>query len=108
MGRDGGFPDEKRGIAMSIFLNEDMELLQESAREFAQQYVAPAVAGMEADNEFPRELYLKAGELGFLGLIVPEKIGGAGLGLTAVGVVTEEIAKVSPAFAISYYVDSCM
>ena len=39
---------------------------------------------------------------------MPEQIGGMGLGLTAVGVVTEEIAKVSPAFAISYYVDSCM
>ncbi len=93
---------------MSFFLNEDMELLQESAREYAEKFVAPRVAEMEQTNRFPRDLYLKAGELGFLGLIVPEKIGGSGLGLTAVGVVTEEIAKVSPAFAISYYVDSCM
>ncbi len=93
---------------MSFFLNEDMELLQQSAKEYAEKFVAPAVAQMEETNKFPRELYLKAGELGFLGLIVPEKIGGSGLGLTAVGVVTEEIAKVSPAFAISYYVDSCM
>ena len=93
---------------MSYFLNDELELLQESAREFAEQYVAPAVAGMEESNEFPRDLYLKAGELGFLSLIVPEQIGGAGMGLTAVGVVAEEIAKVSPAFAISFYVDSCM
>lgn len=93
---------------MSFFLNDDLELLQESARAYAEQYVAPRVAEMEETNKFPRDLYLKAGELGFLGLIVPEKIGGSGLGLTAVGVVTEEIAKVSPAFAISYYVDSCM
>ena len=93
---------------MSFFLNEDMELLQESAREYAEKFVAPRVAEMEQTNKFPRDLYLKAGELGFLGLIVPEKIGGSGLGLTAVGVVTEEIAKISPAFAISYYVDSCM
>lgn len=93
---------------MSYFLNDELELLQESAREFAEQYVAPAVAGMEENNEFPRDLYLKAGELGFLSLIVPEQIGGAGMGLTAVGVVAEEIAKVSPAFAISFYVDSCM
>ena len=93
---------------MSFFLNEDMELLQQSAKEYAEKFVAPAVAQMVETNKFPRELYLKAGELGFLGLIVPEKIGGSGLGLTAVGVVTEEIAKVSPAFAISYYVDSCM
>ena len=106
MGRTG--PTIEGGLEMSLFLNDEMELLQESAREFAERYVAAAVEGMEAENEFPRELYLKAGELGFLGLIVPEKIGGAGLGLTAVGIVTEEIAKVSPAFAISYYVDSCM
>lgn len=93
---------------MSYFLNEDLELLQQSAREFAEKMVAPMVKEMEETNEFPRDLYLKAGELGFLSLIVPEQIGGAGLGLTAVGVVTEEIAKVSPAFALSYYVDSCM
>lgn len=93
---------------MSFFLNDELELLQESAREFAEQFVAPAVDGMEETNEFPRELYLKAGELGFLSLIVPEQIGGAGMGLTAVGVVAEQIAKVSPAFALSYYVDSCM
>lgn len=93
---------------MSYFLNEDLELLQQSAREFTEQYIAPVADQIEKDNEFPRDLYLKAGELGFLSLIVPEKIGGAGLGLTAVAVVTEEIAKVSPAFAISYYVDSCM
>ena len=93
---------------MSFFLNDDLELLKQSAKEFTETYVAPRVAEMEETNEFPRDLYLKAGELGFLSLIVPEQIGGMGLGLTAVGVVTEEIAKVSPAFAISYYVDSCM
>lgn len=93
---------------MSFFLNDDLELLKQSAQEFTEKYVAPCVAEMEETNEFPRDLYLKAGELGFLSLIVPEQIGGMGLGLTAVGVVTEEIAKVSPAFAISYYVDSCM
>lgn len=93
---------------MSFLLNDDLELLQDSARAYAEQYIAPRVAEMEETNKFPRDLYLKAGELGFLGLIAPEKIGGSGLGLTAVGVVTEEIAKVSPAFAISYYVDSCM
>lgn len=93
---------------MSYFLNDDLELLQESARGFAERFVAPRVQEMEETNIFPRDLYLKAGELGFLGLIVPEKIGGAGQGLTAVGVVTEEIAKVSPAFALSHYVDSCM
>ena len=89
---------------MSFFLNDDLELLKQSAQEFTEKYVAPCVAEMEETNEFPRDLYLKAGELGFLSLIVPEQIGGMGLGLTAVGVVTEEIAKVSPAFAISYYV----
>lgn len=93
---------------MSFFLNDDLELLKQSAKEFTETYVAPRVAEMEETNEFPRDLYLKAGELGFLSLIVPEQIGGMGLGLTAVSVVTEEIAKVSPAFAISYYVDSCM
>ena len=93
---------------MSYFLNDELELMQQSAREFAQTTVAAYAKQIETENAFPRELYLKAGELGFLSLIVPEQLGGLGAGLTAVGVVTEEIAKVSPAFAISYYVDSCM
>ena len=65
-------------MVMSFFLNDDLELLKQSAQEFTEKYVAPCVAEMEETNEFPRDLYLKAGELGFLSLIVPEQIGGMG------------------------------
>lgn len=50
---------------MSFFLNDDLELLKQSAKEFTETFVAPRVAEMEETNEFPRDLYLKAGELGF-------------------------------------------
>ena len=93
---------------MSYFLNDELELLQQSAKQFAETVVAQYAQQIEDDNAFPREIYLELGKAGLLSLIVPQQLGGAGAGLTAVGVVTEEIAKVSPALAISYYVDACM
>ena len=84
---------------MSYFLNDELELLQQSAKQFAETVVAQYAQQIEDDNAFPREIYLELGKAGLLSLIVPQQLGGAGAGLTAVGVVTEEIAKVSPALA---------
>ena len=50
---------------MSFFLNDDLELLKQSAQEFTEKYVAPCVAEMEETNEFPRDLYLKAASWAF-------------------------------------------
>lgn len=93
---------------MSCFLNEDQQMLQQVAREFAQTEVRKRAAEIDRSNEFPRDLYERAGELGFLGVLLPEAAGGSGAGMTAAGVICEEIAKESTAFALSLYVSMCI
>lgn len=89
---------------MSYLFNEDQKMIQKIAREFAQTEVRAAAQEIEETGKFPRELYKKAAEQGFTGLLIPEQAGGTGAGMSACASVIEEIAKESPAFALSLYV----
>ncbi|MGI6218004.1 MAG: acyl-CoA dehydrogenase family protein, partial [Coriobacteriales bacterium] len=89
---------------MSYLFNEDQKMVQKIAREFAQTEVRACAEEIEKTGKFPRELYKKAAELGFTGLLIPEQAGGSGAGMSATAAVIEEIAKESPAFALSLYV----
>jgi alkylation response protein AidB-like acyl-CoA dehydrogenase len=89
---------------MSYLFNDDQKMIQKVAREFAQTEVRPLAKQIDETNAFPRELYKKAAELGFTGLLIPEQAGGSGAGMSAAAAVIEEIAKESPAFALSMYV----
>jgi isovaleryl-CoA dehydrogenase len=75
--------------------------LQAAARRFVQKEVRPVAARMDRDDWFPRELFRALGDAGFLGLTVPEAYGGLGLPYTSQAVVLEEIARSSPALALS-------
>jgi acyl-CoA dehydrogenase len=74
-----------------LFLPEH-EDLRASARTFIAREVTPNVEEWERERDFPRELYERFGELGFLGLKYPEEYGGSGPDLVADAVVTEELA----------------
>ncbi|MGI6590863.1 MAG: acyl-CoA dehydrogenase family protein [Eggerthellaceae bacterium] len=89
---------------MSYLFNDDQKMVQKIAREFAETEVRPRAAEIDKSNAFPRDLYKKAAELGFTGLLVPQEFGGTGAGMSATAAVIEEIAKESPAFALSLYV----
>jgi isovaleryl-CoA dehydrogenase len=75
--------------------------LAEAARRFARKELAPVATRMDREDYFPRDLFQKLGADGFLGVTVPEAAGGLGLGYVAQAAVLEEIARVSPAFALS-------
>lgn len=89
---------------MSRFLTEEQKLMQNIAREFAQTEVRARAMEIDKANEFPRDLHKRCGELGFLGVMLPEKFGGLDAGLTMAAVICEEISKESPAFGISLFV----
>jgi alkylation response protein AidB-like acyl-CoA dehydrogenase len=68
-------------------------------REFAETRVRPCVLAMETDESFPHELFRDAGKVGLLGIGLPVEFGGAGLDTLAIGIVREELGRVSAAFA---------
>ncbi|SEQ21254.1 acyl-CoA dehydrogenase/hypothetical protein [Piscibacillus halophilus] len=64
---------------MNLNFTDEQNMMRKMVRDFAQQEVAPAVERMEAEDRFPVELIEKMGELGILGIPIPEEHGGAGM-----------------------------
>ncbi|MCZ2136385.1 MAG: isovaleryl-CoA dehydrogenase [Burkholderiales bacterium] len=83
-------------------LGDDIDMLRDSVHAFAQAEIAPRAAAIDRDNQFPMDLWRKMGELGVLGITVPEQFGGAGLGYLAHVVAMEEISRASGAVGLSY------
>ncbi len=82
-------------------LSDNLQLIRESARDFAETYIRPHVMEWDESQHFPIDLFHRMGEHGFLGVIVPELYGGAGLGYQEYITVIEEIAKVCGSIGLS-------
>ncbi|MFP5286674.1 MAG: acyl-CoA dehydrogenase family protein, partial [Thermoanaerobaculia bacterium] len=82
-------------------LTPDQELLRDEVRRFAEERIRPGVAERDRKHEFPVEIFREMGEMGLLGMMVPEEYGGAGLDPLAYCVAMEEIARVDPAVAVT-------
>ncbi len=85
---------------MDFALTETQEMIRQEARRFAQEEIAPHVKEWDEAAHFPRDVFRKMGELGFLGVLVPEEYGGAGLGYIEYITIVEEIATVDPAIGL--------
>jgi isovaleryl-CoA dehydrogenase len=83
-------------------LDETLNMLRDSVRQFAADEIAPRAAQIDASNEFPRDLWPKLGALGLLGVTVEEAYGGAGLGYLAHCIAMEEISRASASVGLSY------
>jgi len=75
-----------------MLLNDTQEQIREAARQFAQERLAPGAAARDREHAFPRAELTEMGELGFLGMLVPEEWGGSDLGTVAYALALEEIA----------------
>lgn len=82
---------------MQFELTEEQQMIQSAARDFAQSEIVPVAAAFDASGEFPSETIRKAGELGFMGIEVPEQFGGAGMDAIAYALMMEEIAAADAA-----------
>ena len=82
---------------MDFSLTEDQQMIREAARDFAQNVIAPVAAEFDESGEFPAETIRQAGELGFMGVEVPEEYGGAGLDAICYALVMAEISAADAA-----------
>ncbi len=83
-------------------LGEQLDLMRDSVRAFANQEIAPRADRIDRENAFPADLWKKLGDLGLLGITVSEEYGGSGLGYTAHLIAMEEISRASGSVGLSY------
>ncbi len=82
---------------MDFALTEEQQMIQDAAREFARNEIAPVAAEFDLSGEFPAETIRKAGELGFMGIEIPEEYGGSGLDAICYALMMIEIAAADAA-----------
>lgn len=85
---------------MHLHFTEEQEMMRKMVRDFAQNEVAPEVERMELEDRFPEEIIKKMGELGLLGIPVPEKFGGAGMDYVSYIIAIHELSKVSATLGV--------
>ena len=83
-------------------LGDEIDILRESVRNFANDNIAPRAQDIDASNQFPRDLWPQLGDMGLLGITVGEEDGGSGLGYLAHVVAMEEISRASASIGLSY------
>ncbi|MBT8103629.1 MAG: isovaleryl-CoA dehydrogenase [Gammaproteobacteria bacterium] len=81
---------------------EDLDLLRQTVRSFANDKIAPRAAAIDEKNEFPRDLWPELGALGLLGITVESEYGGSELGYLAHVIAMEEISRASASLGLSY------
>jgi alkylation response protein AidB-like acyl-CoA dehydrogenase len=88
-------------LTQTVTSLENLELIRQSARDFAETHIRPYIMDWDESQEFPMDLMHKLGEQGFLGIFIPEEYGGSGLDYQAYVTIVEEIAKVCGSIGLS-------
>lgn len=86
---------------MNFEYNETQSMIAQSIRDFAEQNIRPYIMEWDEAQIFPISLFKKLGEMGFMGVLVPEELGGSGLGYHEYITIIEEISKVDPSIGLS-------
>ena len=84
-----------------LFFNKEHKMIQNMVREFAEFDIMPVAANLDEKEEFPTKLVKKMGELGLMGMNVPEKYGGSGLDTVSYATAVMELARADASVAIT-------
>ena len=91
---------------MNFELSAEQKMIRDTARDLAAREIAPQAAEIDRTHEFPRKIFSRLGELGLLGIMVPEKWGGAGMDALSYAVALEEIARACASTAVAMSVQA--
>ncbi len=86
---------------MNFDYNETQLMIAQSIKDFAEKNIRPYIMEWDEAQIFPIQLFKQLGEMGFMGVLVPEEYGGSGLGYHEYITVVEEISKVDPSIGLS-------
>lgn len=86
---------------MSFFNAENIKMIVETARDFAEKNIRPYIMEWDEKQIFPKELFHKLGEMGFMGIVIPEEYGGSGLGYHEYVAILDEISQIDPSIGLS-------
>jgi alkylation response protein AidB-like acyl-CoA dehydrogenase len=95
-------------MSMNFQLSEEHLMIQQAARDFAQNECLPGVIERDEKMQFPKEQILKLAELGFLGMMVSPEYGGAGLDTISYVLAMEEISKVDASVSVCMSVNNSL
>jgi butyryl-CoA dehydrogenase len=93
---------------MNFELSPEQKMIRDTARELATREIAPQAAEIDRTHEFPRKIFSRLGELGLLGIMVPEAWGGVGMDALSYAVALEEIARACASTAVAMSVQSSL
>jgi short-chain 2-methylacyl-CoA dehydrogenase len=86
---------------MDLDLTQEQQLVRDTVREFAREQVAPVAEELDRESRFPYELVAKLGELGLMGLPIPDEYGGAGGDTVSYALAIEELTRIDSSVAIT-------
>ncbi|MFL6292954.1 MAG: acyl-CoA dehydrogenase family protein [Thermoanaerobaculia bacterium] len=86
---------------MDFGFTEDQQLIREQVHRFAVERIQPGAAERDREHRFPVDIFEEMGELGLLGMLVPEEYGGAGMDALSYLLAVEEVSRVDPAVAVT-------
>lgn len=93
---------------MDLELTEDHISFRDEVRQFAEEDVLPVAREIDEKDLFPDDIIARAGEMGLMGIIVPQEYGGLGLDLVSYVLAIEELSKVCPAVALTISVNNSL
>jgi butyryl-CoA dehydrogenase len=88
-------------ILFNTDLNEEQLIIKNTVREFAEKNIRPRVMELDEAQEFPMDIIHQLGELGFMGVVIPEEYGGAGLGYVEFATIIDELGRIDPSISLS-------